>query len=192
MHKQRRMKILDFTQVFLGVSAMIGDRGIDLSAYGRKERHQGAEAVPLDANLARTFRQFRHGLQSVLNISDAGIAIIRLIKTKPVLPVSLRRDIKINAWLLTPEQIRRNRYEALLCQFVACLADIGVDTEQFLENNDSCGRQDLWSCDIRVKRAILAFYSDAVSHLCSPQTTFSRAPADFVRIGGGCFRAGNV
>ena len=52
MHKQGRMKILDLTQVFFGVSAMIGDRGIDLSAYGRKERHQGAEAVPLDANLA--------------------------------------------------------------------------------------------------------------------------------------------
>src|SRR5258708_156766 len=102
------MKILDFTKVFLGVSAMIGDRGIDLSAYGRKERHQGAEAVPLDANFARTFRQFRHGFQSVLNISDAGVTIIRLIKTKPVLPVSLRRDVRINAWLLTPEQIGRN------------------------------------------------------------------------------------
>src|SRR5580658_10396659 len=155
---------------------MIGDRRIDLGAYGREKRHQGAEAVPLDANLARTFGQFGHGFQSVLNISDAGVAIIRLIKTKPMLPVSLRRDVKINTWLLTPEQIGRNRYEALLCQFVACLPDVGVDTEQFLQNNDSCGRQDLWSCDIGLKLSILD--SDAVSHLCSPQTTFSRAPAD--------------
>src|ERR1700734_2290541 len=103
MHKQRRMKILDLPQVFLGVSAMIGNGGIDLAAYGRKERHQGAEAVPLDGNLARTFRQFGHSVQGVFNISDAGVTIKSLIKAKPVLPVSLRCDVKINARLLTPE-----------------------------------------------------------------------------------------
>src|SRR5580704_13744332 len=103
MHKQGRMKILDFTQVFFGVSAMIGNSGIDLAAYGRKEGHQGAEAVPLDGNLARTFRQFGHRVQGVFNISDASVTIISLIKAKPVLPVSLRRNAKINARLLTPE-----------------------------------------------------------------------------------------
>src|SRR6202050_3194204 len=56
MHKQGRMKILDLTQVFLGVTAMIGDGGIDLAAYGCKERHQGTEAVPLDGNLSCAFR----------------------------------------------------------------------------------------------------------------------------------------
>src|ERR1700722_4104287 len=108
MHKQGRMKILDLPQVFLGVSAMIGNGGIEPAANGRKERHQGSEAVPLDANLAGTFRQFRHGFQIILNLSEGGAQIIRVIKTKAVLPVSLRRDVKINAWLLTPEQIGRN------------------------------------------------------------------------------------
>src|SRR5580698_349594 len=103
MHKQGRMKILDLTQVFLGVTAMIGDGGIDLTAYGCKERHQGAEAVPLDGNLARTFGQFGHSVQGVFNISDAGVTIISLIKAKAVLPVGLRRNVKINARLLTPE-----------------------------------------------------------------------------------------
>src|SRR5271170_6283499 len=90
MHKQGRMKILDLTQVSLGVTAMIGDGGIDLAAYGCKERHQGAEAVPLDGNLARTFRKSGHSVQGFFNISDASVTIISLIKTKPVLPVSLR------------------------------------------------------------------------------------------------------
>ena len=75
MHKQGRMKILDLTQVFLGVTAMIGDGGIDLAAYGRKERHQGAKAVPLDGNFARTLRQLCHSVQSVVNIFDAGVTI---------------------------------------------------------------------------------------------------------------------
>ena len=103
MHKQGRMKIWDLTQVFLGVTAMIGDGGIDLAAYGCKERHPGVEAVPLDGNLARTFRQFGHSVQGVFNISDAGVTIKSLIKAKPVLPVSLGRDAKINARLLTQE-----------------------------------------------------------------------------------------
>jgi hypothetical protein len=34
--------------------------------------------------------------------------------------------------LLTPEEVRRNRNEALLGQLVAFLADIGVHTEQLL------------------------------------------------------------
>src|SRR5580692_12106228 len=132
MYRPGRMKILDLTQVFLGVTAMIGDGGIDLAAYGCKERHQGAEAIPLDGNLARTFRQFGHSVQGVFNISDAGVTIKSLIKAKPVLPVSLGRDAKINARLLTPEKIGRDSYKALLSQFVAGFADVGIDTEQFL------------------------------------------------------------
>src|SRR5258708_14846972 len=103
MHKQGRTKIGDLSQVLFGVSAAIGDGGIDVAAHGRQERHQGAEAVALDGNLARALRQFGHSVQGVNNISDASVTIIRLIKAKAALPVSLRRDAKVNARLLTPE-----------------------------------------------------------------------------------------
>jgi hypothetical protein len=57
MHKQGRMKIVDLAQVFFGVGAVIGDGRIDAAAHGRKERHQGAEAITLDSDLARALRQ---------------------------------------------------------------------------------------------------------------------------------------
>src|ERR1700733_7218784 len=108
MHKQGRMKIVDLAQIFFGVSAVIGDGGIDAAAHGRQERHQGAEAVALDGNFAGALRQFGHSFQGVVNISDASVAIIGLIKAKAVLPVSLRRDAKVNARLLPPEEVWRD------------------------------------------------------------------------------------
>src|SRR5258708_26887852 len=94
MHKQRRTKIVDLAQVLFGVSAVIGDGGIDVAAHGRQERHQGAEAVALDGNLARALRQFRHSVQGVVNISDASVTIIHLIKPTASLPLTPRRTPK--------------------------------------------------------------------------------------------------
>ena len=68
---------------------MIGDGGIDVAANGRQERHQGAKAVALDGNLARTVWHLDHGVQSVLNIFQARVTIVRLIEAKAMLPVSL-------------------------------------------------------------------------------------------------------
>ncbi len=73
-----------------------------------------------------------------------------------MLPVGLGGDTKVNARLLPPEQVGRDRKETLFCQFVAGLADVGVDPEQLLQNNDGGSRQGLRSCDIGVKRAVLA------------------------------------
>ncbi len=103
MHQQGRSKIVDLAQVLFGVSAMIGDGGIDVAAHGRHECHQGAEAVALDGKLARALRQFGDSFQGVMNISDASVTIIRLIKAKAVLPVGLRRDAKVDSRLLAPE-----------------------------------------------------------------------------------------
>src|SRR5260370_29675541 len=63
MHKQGRTKMVDLAQVLFGVSAVISDGGIDVAAYSRQERHQGAEAVALDGNLTRPLRQFGHAVQ---------------------------------------------------------------------------------------------------------------------------------
>src|SRR5580704_6266733 len=190
MHKEGRTKIVDLAQVLFGVSAVISDGGIDVAAHGRQERHQGAEAVALDGNLARALRDFGHSIQGVADISDASVTIIGLIKAKAVLPVSLRGDAKVNARLLTPEQVGCDRYKALLGQSVTGFADVGIDPEQLLQNNDSRSRQSLRPCDIGVKRAIPASYADAIFHLCFPQTTFIRAFADVARIGGGLLSKG--
>src|SRR5579862_2843626 len=189
VHKQGRAKIVDLAQVLFSVSAVISDGGIDVAAYGRQERHQGAEAVALDGNLARTLRQFGQSVQGFVNISDASVTIKGLIKAKAMLPVSLRRDAEVNARLLTPEQVWRDRKETLFRQFVAGFPNVGIDSEQLLQNYNSGSRRGFRSCDIGVKRAISDFYSDAMFHLCSPQT-FSRAPADLVRIGGGLSSSG--
>jgi hypothetical protein len=143
---------------------MIGDGGIDVAAHGRQERHQGAEAVALDGNLARELWQLGHSVQRVVDISDASVTIIRLIKAKAVLPVSLRRHTEVNARLLAPEQVGRHRDKALLGQFIAGLADVGVDPEQLLQNDHGRSWQSLRPCDISAKRAIPAFYSDAIRH----------------------------
>jgi hypothetical protein len=48
------------------------------------------------------------------------------------LPVGLGGDAEVDARFLTPEQIGRDRNEALFGEFVASLADVGVDLEQLL------------------------------------------------------------
>ena len=138
MHKQGRTKIVDLAQVLFGVSAVISDGGIDVAPHGREERHQGAEAVALDGNLARTLRKFGHSVQGFVNISDTSVAIIGLIQVKAVLPVSFRCDAKVNARLLTPEWVRCDRYKTLLSQFVASLLRMSAFTpNNSCRNNDS-------------------------------------------------------
>ena len=52
MHQQRSMKAPDLAQILLGVAAVIGDRSVNALAHGRQERHQPAEAIAEDGNLA--------------------------------------------------------------------------------------------------------------------------------------------
>src|ERR1700722_3568181 len=103
MHQQGRMKIVDLAKVFFGVSAVIGDGRIDAAAHGRQERHQSAEAIALDSDLARALWQPGHRVQGVPNISDAGVTIIRLIQAQAMLPVRLGSNAKVTARLLSPE-----------------------------------------------------------------------------------------
>ena len=79
MHKKGRMKIVDLAQIFFGVGTVIRDGGIDPAAHGRQERHQGAEAIALDCELARAVRQPGHSVQGVPDIANADVAIIGLI-----------------------------------------------------------------------------------------------------------------
>src|ERR1700740_3552329 len=60
MHKQGGKKIVALAQIFLSVSAMISDSGVDVAAHGRHKRHQGTEAIALDSNLAGPIGQFGH------------------------------------------------------------------------------------------------------------------------------------
>ena len=104
-----------------------------------------------------------------------------------MLPVGLGGNAEVDVGLLAPEQVGRDRNEALFGEFVAGLADIGVHAEHFVQNNDGGSRQGLRSRDVGAKRAIPTFDGDAIFSLCllalcPPQTRrSSAASADVVQ-----------
>jgi hypothetical protein len=140
MHQHGRMEPIDLSQIFLSVTAVISDRSVDAVAHGCQKDHQRAEAIAEDGNLAGVPRQLGHGVDSVLSVPGTSVPVIGLIKTKAVLPVGLGGDAKVDAGLLTPEQVWRDRNEALFRQFVAGLANVGVDSEQLLQNDNGRSR----------------------------------------------------
>src|ERR1700732_4934223 len=150
------MKPVDLAQIFLSVTAVISDRSVDAIAHGCEKDHQRAEAVAEDGNPAGAPRQLGHGVDGVLNVPGASVSVIGLIETKAVLPVGLGGDAEVDARLLTPEQIGRDRNKALFGQFVAGLADVRVPPEHLVKNDDGGSRQGLRSRDISAKRAVPA------------------------------------
>ena len=136
MHQHGRMKPIDLSQIFLSVTAVISDRSVDAVAHGCQKDHQRAEAIAEDGNLAGTLRQLGHGVDSVLSVPGTGVPVIGLIETKAMLPVGLGGDAKVDTRLLTPEQVGRDRNQALFRQFIAGLANVGVHPEQLLQNDN--------------------------------------------------------
>src|ERR1700733_711802 len=114
MHENGRMKPIDLSQIFLGIAAVIPDRGVDaVVAHGCHEDHQRAEAVAEQRNLAVTFREIAYCVYGVLHVHDAGISVISLIEAKAVLPVSVGGDGQVDARLLPPEEVWSDRKETL-------------------------------------------------------------------------------
>src|SRR5712664_2042739 len=185
-HQQRRIKTVDLAQIFLSVTAMISDRGVDAVARSRQEGHQATETKAHDGNLPTAVRELGHRVGSILNVSGAGVPVISLVEAKAVLPVGLGGDPKVDTRLLTPEQVGRDRNQALFRQFIAGLADVGVHPEQLLQNDNGGSRQGLRPRDIGAKRAVPAFYGDAILHwVLLKRRHSSGPPPDVVRIGGG-------
>src|SRR6266852_8037542 len=135
-----------------------------MAAHGCQEDHQRAEAIAEDRNLAVALREVAYCVDRVLDVFGAHVSVINPVQTKAVLPVGLGGDIQIDARLLPPEQVWRDRKEALFRQFVAGLADVGVHSEQLLQNDNGGSRRGLRSCDIGAKRAVPAFDGDAIFH----------------------------
>src|SRR3984885_4793822 len=159
------MKPIDLSQVFVSIGAVIPNRGVDaVVAHGCHEDHQRAEAIAEQGNLAVAFRKIAYCVDGVLDVLDAGISVISLIEAKAVLPVGFGGDGQVDSRLLPPEQVWCDRKETLYRQFIAVLADVGVHPEQLLQNNDGGSRQGLRSRDISAKRAVPAFYGDAILH----------------------------
>jgi hypothetical protein len=57
-----------------------------------------------------------------------------------MLPVNLGSHVKIDARLLPPEQVRRDREEALFRQFVAGFADVSVHSKELLQDDNGRSR----------------------------------------------------
>src|SRR5580700_4310642 len=165
MHQQRRMKPIDLSQIFLSIGAVIPDCGVDaVVAHGCHEDHQCAEAIAEQRNLAVAFREIAYCVDGVLYVPYARISVISRIEAKAVVPVGLGGDVQVDARLLPPVQVWSDREVALLRQFIAVLANVGVHPEQFLQNNDGGSRQGVRSRDVSGKRAVVSFDSDAIVH----------------------------
>src|SRR5580704_3847216 len=158
-------KPIDLSQVFVSISAVIPDRGIDaVVPHSCHEDHERSKAIAEQGNLAVALRETAYGTDRFFDVLYAGISVISLIEAKAVVPIGLGGDVQIHARLLPPEQIWSNRKVALFRQFIAVLADVGVHTEQFLQNDNSGSRRGLRSCDISGERAVMSFYDDVIHH----------------------------
>src|ERR1700733_10190011 len=165
MHEKGRMKPIDLSQIFLSIGAVIPDRGVDaVVADGCHEDHQRAEAIAEQGNRTVAFREFAYCVDGVLYVPYARISVISRIEAKAVVPVGLGGDIQVDARLLPPVEVRSDREVTLFRQFIAVLADVGVHTGQFLQNNDGGSRQSLRSRDVGGKRAVMSFYRDVIFH----------------------------
>src|SRR5271155_4778215 len=187
--RRERMKPIDLSQIFLGIGAVIPDRGVDaVVTHGCHEDHQRAEAIAEQGNLAVAFREIAYYAHGVLDVLYAGIPVISRIETKAVLPVGFGGDVQVDARLLPPVQVWSDREVALFRQFITVLTNVCVHAEQFLQNDDSRSRRGLRSCDIGGERAALPFYGDVIHHFVLLRRLCSyRISADPDRIGGDHF-----
>src|SRR5271169_4814397 len=127
MHQKGCVKPAHLSQIFVSVPAVIRDSAIyTLVARGSQEDHQCAETITQKGNFAIALLEVAYCADRVLYVLCARVSVISPVQTKTVLPIGLRGNIKVDARFLPPEQVWRDRKEALLCQFVAMLADVGV------------------------------------------------------------------
>src|SRR5579862_5588640 len=165
VHQKGRIKPVHLSQIFVGISAVIRDSASDtLVAHGSQEDHQCAETIAQKGNFAIALQEVAYCVDGVPYVLCARIPVIGSVETKTVIPVGLGGDIKIDARLLPPKQVWRNRKEALFGKFVAVLTNVGVHPKQFLQNDNGRSWRVLRPCDVRGERAVMSFYGDAVVH----------------------------
>src|SRR5271155_4662935 len=125
--RRERMKPIDLSQIFLGIGAVIPDRGVDaLVTHGCHENHQRAQAIAEQGNLAVAFREIAYCVDGVLDVLYTGISVISRIETKAVLPVGFGGDVQVDARLLPPVQVGSDREVPLFRQFIAVPANVYV------------------------------------------------------------------
>src|SRR5579863_7638765 len=165
MHQQRCTEIIALSQIFLSIGAVIPDRGVDaVVTHSCHEDHQRAEAIAEQGNLAVAFREIAYSVDGVLDVLYAGISVISRIEAKAVLPVGFGGDVQVDARLLPPVQVWSDREVTLFRQFITVLANVGVHTKQFLQNDNSRSQLGLRSRDVGGERAALPFYIDVIHH----------------------------
>src|SRR6204780_5951666 len=141
MHENGRMKAIDLSQIFVSIGAVIPDRGVDaVVADGCHEDHQRAEAIAEQGNLTVAFRKTACCVNGVLYVPYARISVISRIEAKAVVPVGLGGDVQVDARLLPPVEVRSDPKVTLFRQFIAVLANVGVHTEQLLQNDNGRSR----------------------------------------------------
>src|ERR1700675_4606706 len=101
MYEKGRMKPIDLSEIFLSIGAVIPDRRVDaVVADGCHEDHQRAKAIAEQGNLTVAFRETACCVNRVLYVPYARISVVSRIEAKAVLPVAVRGNVQIDAWLL--------------------------------------------------------------------------------------------
>ena len=94
MHQHGRIKPVDLAQIFLSVTAVISDPGVDVVvAHGCQEDHQCPKAIAEDGNPAVALREVAYFVDGVLDVLGARVSVINSVQTKTVLPVGLGGNI---------------------------------------------------------------------------------------------------
>src|SRR5580692_1460297 len=75
MHEKGRIEPIDLSQIFLSISAVIPDRGIDaVVAGGCQKDHQRAKTIAEQANLSVALSETAYRVDGVLDVLDARIS----------------------------------------------------------------------------------------------------------------------
>ena len=135
MNEGRRGYFVRLAQHVLNADAVIGGMGIAIGAAGGQINHAPAEAKADCADFgAAGCAQIING---GLNIGDALIGVIAVHQGKGLLPFCLRAVGQRDIALLAPKQIGRQRQIALTGQPVGGLFNVGIDAENFLNDDNA-------------------------------------------------------
>ena len=157
------MQAIHRIEIRLRLATVVGHGSIDIGMERKAKRHHGAETVSKQSYLARALGQRCNDIDRIGDVSQASVAIVRLVQAQPMVPGFLRSHIEVNTGLLPPEEIRRNRDEAQLGQVVAVFADVGIDPEQLLQNDNGGRGQVSRTRNVGCKAAVPASVASVVA-----------------------------
>src|SRR5438270_2655639 len=152
----------------VNVAALITNRRSPIGARGREKSRQTAQAVPDRTDTLAVFiaAQMKNGR---LDVFDAEINIELSHQLERTVHVRFVPIIELHTRLEAPEQIRRECEVAVRRVAVGDRAHESVDTEDFLDDDDSGAARRSWNGEIPTERPVGGVYRDLLAaHRTAP------------------------